>query len=212
MLKQAPRSEYIGRIPSIPNYQSLNTYTMPSKLIVVLGATGNQGGSVVETFLKEPGWTVRGLTRNASSPAAQKLKEKGVEVVTAELSDTASLESAFQGAYAVFSVSDFWTLYANLQPPSNVKAYDLELQQGKNVFDAASRTTGLERLIVSSISDCTKWSKGKYKHVYHFDSKAHAVEYGKTTYPELWKKTSVLQAGFFLSNFLTSPFLTPRKV
>lgn len=193
---------------------------MSSKLIVVVGATGNQGGSVVNTFLNEAGWKVRGISRNASSAASQKLKEKGVEVFQANLDDTASLVAAFKGATAVFSVTDFWTLYMSpeLQKTAkpgqaqNVRTYENEVQQGKNVFDAASQTEGLERMIFSSLPDAAKWSKGKYKHVYHFDSKAHAVDYAKATYPDLWKKTSLLTLGYFLSNFFTSPLLTPKKV
>lgn len=178
---------------------------MSSKLIVVLGATGNQGGSVVSTFLSEPGWRVRGISRNPSSAASQKLKERGAEVVAANLDDPASLVAAFKGAAAVFSASDFWVLYADpeLQKTAkpgqrqNHRTYENELQQGKNVFDAASQTEGLERLIFSGMADVVKWSKGKYKHVYHFDSKAHAIEYGKATYPDLWKKTSVLNLASF---------------
>lgn len=193
---------------------------MSSKLIVVIGATGNQGGSVVTTFLNEPGWKVRGISRNASSPASEKLKEKGVEVVQANLDDTASLVAAFKGASAVFSVTDFWTLYSDPELQKKVKpgqaqnqrSYEHELQHGKNVFDAASQTEGLERLVFSYLSDATKWSQGKYKHIYHFDSKAHAVEYAKAKYPDLWNKTSLLTLGYFLSNFLSSPFLIPRKV
>jgi len=193
---------------------------MTSKLIVILGATGNQGGSVVSTFLSEPGWKIRGVSRNPSSAASQNLKEKGVEVVKANLSDTASLVAAFKGATAIFSVTDFWILYADPElmktaktgQPQNERTYYDELQQGKNVFDAAAQTEGLERLVFSGMADCTKWSGGKYKHVYHFDTTAHAIEYGRTTYPELWKKTSVIQLGFFLSNFLNSPFLIPKKV
>ncbi|KAK5052740.1 hypothetical protein LTR84_002606 [Exophiala bonariae] len=192
---------------------------MASKLIVVIGATGNQGGSVVTTFLNEPGWKVRGISRNASSPASEKLKDKGVEVVQAHLDDTSSLVAAFEGASAVFSVTDFWTLYSNPELQKKVKpgqgqnerTYEHELQHGKNVFDAASQTAGLERLIFSHLSDATKWSKGKYKQIYHFDSKAHAVEYAKAKYPDLWEKTSLLTLGYFLSNFLDSPFLIPRK-
>lgn len=193
-----------------------------SKLIVVLGATGTQGGSVVTTFLKEPGWKIRALTRNATSASAQKLKDRGVhEVVTASLDDEASLVEAFRGAHTVFSVTDFWGPYydpSNTEKavaagkPKNVWAADYEEQQGKNVFDAAAKTEGLQRLIFSGLSNATTWSKGKYPHVYHFDSKAHAAEYGQATYPELWKKTSILQVGFYLSNLLVIPFLKPQKV
>lgn len=56
------------------------------KLITVIGATGAQGGSVVETFLTDAklknDWVVRGVTRDASKDSAKKLAEKGVEVVS----------------------------------------------------------------------------------------------------------------------------------
>ncbi|KIW74229.1 hypothetical protein Z517_12169 [Fonsecaea pedrosoi CBS 271.37] len=192
-----------------------------SKLIVVVGATGTQGGSVVDTFLQESGWQVRALTRNANSAAAEKLRAKGVhEVVSASLDDPASLVQAFRGATAIFSVTDFWGAYYDPATtpkatatglPKNVWVGQKEEQQGKNVFDAAAQTQGLQRLIFSGLSNATKWSRGKYTHVYHFDSKARAAEYGQATYPDLWQKTSIIQVGFYLSNVLTYPFMRPQK-
>jgi uncharacterized protein YbjT (DUF2867 family) len=56
-----------------------------SKLITVLGATGNQGGSVIAQLLNDPSiakeFKIRGITRDTSKPAAQELAKKGVEVV-----------------------------------------------------------------------------------------------------------------------------------
>jgi hypothetical protein len=88
------------------------------------------------------------------------------------------------------------------------------LQQGKNIFDAASKIESLKRLVFSGLSDASKWSGGKYTHVYHFDSKAHALEYGRKTHPDLWKKTSVIQVGFYLTNILpgVQPLFSPTKV
>ncbi|KAI9041080.1 putative hscarg dehydrogenase [Aspergillus affinis] len=86
---------------------------MSSKLIVVLGATGNQGGSVIKSFIKDPAWRIRALTRNTSSASAQALRESGVEVVQANLDDPSSLEAAFQDANAIFAVTDFWNSFAN---------------------------------------------------------------------------------------------------
>lgn len=55
------------------------------KIITVFGATGQQGGSVVETFLNDPKlkseWTVRAVTRDTTKASAKKLQEKGAEVV-----------------------------------------------------------------------------------------------------------------------------------
>lgn len=57
-----------------------------AKLIAVTGATGAQGGSIIDALLKEPSkWKVRAITRNTSSEAAKKLAAKGVEVVKADL-------------------------------------------------------------------------------------------------------------------------------
>jgi NAD(P)-dependent dehydrogenase (short-subunit alcohol dehydrogenase family) len=193
---------------------------MAFKLLVVIGATGNQGGSVVETFLKEPGWTIRGLTRNVNSDAARTLKERGVEMVSANLDDIYSLRAAFQDAHTIFSVLDFWTGYRNpanhsmLAPGQTMMewAHDYEMQQGKNVFAAAAQVDGLERLIFSALPYATKWSGGKYTHVYHFDSEARAVEYARAQYPDLVKKTSLIQIGMYLSNMLLMPHYQPKKV
>ena len=66
--------------------------------------------------------------------------------------------------------------------------------------------------MLSSLSNATKWSRGKYTHVYHFDSKAKAEAYARETYPELWKKTNIFQAGFFLSNYVSNPVFQPQIV
>jgi uncharacterized protein YbjT (DUF2867 family) len=55
------------------------------KIVVVFGATGNQGGSVIKTLLEDPSinsqFEIRGVTRDASKPAAVALAEKGVSFV-----------------------------------------------------------------------------------------------------------------------------------
>ncbi|KAJ5758020.1 uncharacterized protein N7511_006714 [Penicillium nucicola] len=187
-----------------------------TKLIVILGATGNQGGSVAEVFLREPQWRVRAVTRNPTSTKAQALAARGAEVVQADLDSPSTLVSAFENAHAIFAVSDFWGLYFNPAnqakakgQPLNVWAANHETEQLKAVIAAAVGVPTLERFVLSSLSNATKWSQGKYTHVYHFDSKAKAEVWGKETYPELWKKTSIFQAGFFLSNFVSNPNFQP---
>jgi uncharacterized protein YbjT (DUF2867 family) len=61
-----------------------------SKLITVFGATGNQGGSVIEAILADSElskeFKVRGVTRDTTKKTAHDLAKKGVEVVTVRLS------------------------------------------------------------------------------------------------------------------------------
>ncbi|POS68600.1 hypothetical protein DHEL01_v213006 [Diaporthe helianthi] len=190
-----------------------------SKLIVIVGATGNQGGSLASVYLQEPGWKVRAITRNTTSAKAKDLAARGAEVVQADLDAPATLSAAFKGANVVFAVSDFWGLVfdpSNQDKPKpgqsiNEWAGLHETQLLKNAIDAAAKVPTLERFILSSLSNATKWSKGKYTHVYHFDSKANAEDYGKATYPDLWAKTSVFQAGLFLSNYLKGGISQPTK-
>ena len=79
------------------------------KLIVVVGVTGNQGGSVARRFLKDPRFNVRGITRDPLSAASKALAEQGVEIVKADLHDVESLKSAFKGANVIFSVTQYCT-------------------------------------------------------------------------------------------------------
>jgi uncharacterized protein YbjT (DUF2867 family) len=55
------------------------------RIITVFGATGAQGGGVVQTFLHDPklkaAWTVRGVTRDVTKDSAKKLQSQGAEVV-----------------------------------------------------------------------------------------------------------------------------------
>lgn len=67
------------------------------KIIAVTGATGAQGGGVVNIMKKTPGWRVRAVTRNPESEAAKKLAADGsVEVVRADWNDEESLVRAFE--------------------------------------------------------------------------------------------------------------------
>ncbi|KAK4944628.1 hypothetical protein LTR10_016062 [Elasticomyces elasticus] len=80
-----------------------------AKKILVTGATGNQGGSVVKLLLQYPEqYAVRALTRNPSSPTAKRLADKGVEVVKGDLTDPATLPTAFNGCWGAFVVTNFY--------------------------------------------------------------------------------------------------------
>jgi len=198
---------------------------MSEPLLVVVGATGTQGGSVIRTFLSSSQWRIRGLTRNPSSASAQALAAQGVEMVQADVDKPSTLPAAFAGATAIFAVTDFWGPFRALAiDPDRQKqvlkhnqtinhwSYEKEAAQAKGIMDAAAKVNVLERFIWSGLSAPKKISGGKYTWVYHFDSKAEATEYLRETYPELWKRTSVIQVGFYAENHSTHPFMRPEKV
>jgi NAD(P)-dependent dehydrogenase (short-subunit alcohol dehydrogenase family) len=70
--------------------------TRGPKIIAVTGATGSQGGGVVNIVKKVSGWKVRAVTRDPSSDAAKKLAEEGIEVVQANFDNENSLHKAFE--------------------------------------------------------------------------------------------------------------------
>jgi uncharacterized protein YbjT (DUF2867 family) len=55
------------------------------QIITVFGATGNQGGSVIDVFLSDPElsakWQIRAITRDPTKEAGKNLAARGVEVV-----------------------------------------------------------------------------------------------------------------------------------
>lgn len=72
------------------------------KTITVIGATGNQGGSVARSLLQNAEFKVRAVTRNPNSEASQKLAALGAEVVRANGFDSDEILAAFQGSWGTF--------------------------------------------------------------------------------------------------------------
>jgi len=142
-------------------------------------------------------------------------------MVAADLNDVESLKAAFKGANVAFGVTDFWqsvkvpanhALAAKEGRTVNEVAYDIEVQQGKNIVDAAAATVNtLDRFVLSTLSHTAKWSKGTITFNLHFDAKWMAVDYLRATYPELAKKTSFLQVGLFATNWKSGPTMAPQK-
>src|SRR5262249_7374287 len=118
--------------------------TMPqSKLVLVTGATGKQGGAVVEALLTR-GHQVRALTRNSASPAANRLREQGVEIAVGDFTDHDSLVRATRGADAVYAMS---TPYE--------QGAEKETAQGITITDAA-RAAGVAHFIYSSVASANR--------------------------------------------------------
>ncbi|PQE31142.1 hypothetical protein CJF32_00008506 [Rutstroemia sp. NJR-2017a WRK4] len=196
------------------------------KLFVVIGITGNQGGSVAKTFLDDPEmrskYRLRGITRDPTSSQSQKLISQGVEMVSANLHDQSTLLKAFEGAHVIFSVTDFWKPYFDEKNQAKAReqgkhigelCYELEYEQGRNIADAASKTPTLERLVVSMVCSTKERSNGIYSKIYHFDAKADMISYIKSTHPALAAKMSELNMGVFMTAWRFTPSLmAPQKM
>lgn len=123
----------------------------------MLGATGAQGGAVVSALL-DHGATVRGITRRADSPAAQRLAAAGVEVVSADLADEVSVARAFAGVDGAYTLTTPFE-----EGPA------AEVAQGRTILASAVQAR-VPHLVFSSVADADQ-----HTGIPHFDSKA-AVE------------------------------------
>jgi uncharacterized protein YbjT (DUF2867 family) len=148
-------------------------------LVLVTGATGNQGGAVAQALL-EAGRPVRALTRSPDSPAAAALTEAGAEVVQGDLEDRASLDRALEGVAAVFSVQNVWE-----------HGDEAEVRQGKAFADAAA-DHGVEHFVYSSVGGAERDSG-----VPHFESKWEIEQHIRG----LGLPATILRPVFLMENF-----------
>lgn len=124
------------------------------KSVLVVGATGHQGGAVA-LLLLEQGHRVRALTRNPESPGAVALKDSGVEVVPADLEDGDSLARAFEGVDSAFAMATPFEA-----------GPEAEVRQGENIV-AAAKAARIQHLVYSSVASADRSTA-----IPHFDSKA----------------------------------------
>ena len=133
-----------------------------NKTILVTGATGRQGGAVVEHLLKN-NFTVKALSRTPGSISAQQLIAKEVTVVKGDMSDTQSLQNAMQGCDGVFSIQNYFEC-----------GLEKEIQYGKNMADAAKKSN-IAHFVYNSVCNADS-NTG----VPHFESKNVIEQYIKS--------------------------------
>ncbi len=168
--------------------------TEMSKIIAVVGATGAQGGSVVDALLARGAFRVRALTRRPEAGKAVALEDRGCEVAHADLDDAASLQRAFEGCHGAFIVTNAW------EPGAQVD----EFEQGKRAVEAA-RAAGVEHLVWSTLPNCHEISGGKYP-VPHFTEKARVDAFVKEAgFPAY----TFVEAPMYFQN-LVSPAMSPQ--
>jgi uncharacterized protein YbjT (DUF2867 family) len=128
-------------------------------LILVSGATGQQGGAVVRSLLGR-GIGVRALTRDPEKPEARELAGLGADVASGDLEDRSSIERVLDGVSGVFSVQQFFEA-----------GYEGEVRQGVRLADAA-KAAGVEHYVYSSVG-----SAHRETGIPHFESKWEIEEH-----------------------------------
>jgi uncharacterized protein YbjT (DUF2867 family) len=159
-------------------------------ILVIVGATGFQGKSVLAEAHKTRKFHIRALTRNPKSEAAQKLVADypGIETVAANNNDVKSLVAAFKGAEYAFLLTNFWDPEEKMDP-------DTDYRQGKNLADAA-KEAGVKFVLWSSVHDVEKISKGTID-VPHMTNKNKVEEYLRS----IGLEYAAIYAGYFANNW-----------
>lgn len=166
---------------------------MAKKILVITGASGNQGGSTAHTVLDSPElssmYTIRAISRNISTPSMLALQSKGAELIQADLDDPSSLGPVLKGAHFAFLVTT--THYTG-------NSREIETRQARAFCEEAMKQ-GLEYLIWSSMSHPAKISGGKYANIEYFDDKAEIESYIRG----LPFKSAFYAPASFMQNFWT---------
>ncbi|KAL0489941.1 hypothetical protein AKO1_005487 [Acrasis kona] len=159
------------------------------QLITVVGATGRQGGSVVDYLLKnDKRWKVRATTRNTNSEKSDELRKKGVEVVECNLDVYEQVKNAFKGSYGVFMMTDYW------------QAKEKEVEQGKNMCKAALEEK-VTHVVWTSLYDADAITS-KQLYLPHYQNKAEVEKYLKNECSSIPIINTAI-VGFYFSNLST---------
>jgi uncharacterized protein YbjT (DUF2867 family) len=171
---------------------------MKQDVVLVIGATGAQGGGLAHAILNDPDrkFALRVIARNPSSEKAASLAAKGAEVVAGDVDDADSLKRAFDGAQAAFCVTFYWNHFSP----------EKELGHATSMAQAA-KAAGTQHVIWSTLEDTRRFVPlddnrmptlmGKYK-VPHFDAKGEA----DNVFRGLGVPTTFLLTSFYWDNYL----------
>ncbi|KAJ5093692.1 hypothetical protein N7456_009553 [Penicillium angulare] len=175
-----------------------------SKVILVTGATGKQGGSLIDKLLEENADVeILAVTRDSTSNSAQKLKGKSpkIQLVQGNLDDPKAIFSNAKNA----TKQPIWGVFSVQVPSPTASVQEVEMRQGKTLVDAALENN-VKFFVYSSVDRGGDASYDTPTDIPHFTSKHyiehHLVEKSQGT-DMAW---TILRPVAFLEN-LTPDFL-----
>lgn len=161
-------------------------------LVLVVGATGTQGGSVARHLLAGGRFRVRALTRRPQGDEALTLAALGAEVVGGDLDDLASLRAAMRGAHGLFGVTDWW------------EHFEREEAQGRALVDIAA-AMDVRHLVLSTQPSPAAGTQGRVSAA-PFESKAAVERYARA----LGVPATFVHVSFYWENLLS--LFVPRRL
>jgi uncharacterized protein YbjT (DUF2867 family) len=165
---------------------------MTLRRLLVIGATGKQGGAVIDALIASSApFEILALTRNTSSPSAQKLASKSnVTLVQGNSETAAPIFEAHTPIYGVFLVTSF-------KPGNN----EMEEAQAYPVIDAAVKA-GVEHLIFTSVDRGGDASEQTPTDIGHFASKHRIEKYLKEKTAGTKTQWTILRPVAFMDNLV----------
>ena len=162
--------------------------TMQTKLILVTGATGQQGGAVARALINQ-GQKIRVMTRHPEKAAG--LSKVGAEVVKGDLTNEANVQAALRGIYGVFAMSTPFEA-----------GMEAEVRQGVLLADAA-KEAGVAHYIYTSAG-----SAHRHTGIPHIESKWEVEQH----IAKIGLPATILRPVFFMENFTTYSKPSPEGV
>jgi uncharacterized protein YbjT (DUF2867 family) len=164
---------------------------MSEKIVLITGVTGQQGGALARA-LDGKGFKLRGMTRKPDGDAAKKLAARGVEIISGDLDDAASLKSAMAGAWGVFGVQNTWEA-----------GVEREEEHGKRLARLA-KEAGVSHYVYGSVG-----SADEKTGIPHFDNKSRVEDVVRElSFPS----HVILRPVFFMENVLGPWFFQNDKL
>lgn len=163
-----------------------------SDVVLVTGATGAQGGAVVDALL-DAGRAVRALVRDPASAPARALSERGVQLCEGDFDDVRSIRAAVDGVHGVFS----------MQMPVHAADLHSETRAAVNLVQAAA-AANVEMFVHTSVARAgdhtafTGWNAGRWWAPY-WTSKAAANDVVRSGSLAHWV---ILKPAFMMDNFV----------
>jgi uncharacterized protein YbjT (DUF2867 family) len=150
-----------------------------SKVILVTGATGQQGGAVATALLTK-GQKIRVMSRTPEKAAA--LAQAGAEVVKGNLTNASDLQAALRGVHGVFAMSTPFEA-----------GMDQEVRQGIMMADAAKQA-GIAHYVYTSVG-----SAHRNTGIPHFETKWKVEQHIR----QIGLPATILRPVWFMENFTT---------